>query len=54
MLKKIVLLSRSSQIKVLQPQWPDDKVQQMLENTIHRYDERRLSQNLDITLTATT
>ena len=33
------LLSRSSQIKVLQPQWLADKVRQMLEDTIHRYDE---------------
>ncbi len=33
------LLSRSSQIKVLQPQWLADKVRQMLEESIHRYDE---------------
>ena len=33
------LLSRSSQIKVLQPQWLADKVRQMLEDSIHRYDE---------------
>ena len=33
------LLSRSSQIKVLQPQWLADKVRKMLEDTIHRYDE---------------
>ena len=33
------LLSRSSQIKVLHPQWLADKVRKMLEDTIHRYDE---------------
>ena len=33
------LLSRSSQIKVLQPQWLADKVRKMLEDTIHRYGE---------------
>lgn len=33
------LLSRSSQIKVLEPQWLESKVRQMLEDSIHRYDE---------------
>ena len=33
------LLSRSSQIKVLHPQWLIDKVRQMLEETVNRYNE---------------
>ena len=33
------LLSRSSQIRVMQPQWLADKVRQMLGDTCRRYDE---------------